>query len=207
MLMQHRISFTQQQIDKFQSILPQDRGCISLANSAGIFSWPQSHEDWVRPGLCIYGVSPFAERNAESLNLKPAMHVQAPIIAIRQIKAGEYVGYERAWQATEDCTVGVIALGYGDGYPRNAPEGTPVFLNGRRVSIIGKVSMDMLTVNLGENVQDNIGDMATLWGEELPVAEVAQALGTIPYELLTQVGSRYHRYTIDTINQPIAAKI
>lgn len=198
--------FTQQQIATFHSILPKDKGCISLANSAGIFSWPQSHGDWVRPGLCLYGVSPFTKYSAASLNLKPAMRVQAPLIAIRQIKAGEYVGYERAWQAPQDCTVGVVAIGYGDGYPRNAPAGTPVFLNGRTVPIIGKVSMDMLTVNLGDNAQDNIGDMATLWGKELPIAQVAQTLGTIPYELLTQVGSRYHRYTIDSANDLRAAK-
>ncbi len=184
---------TQLQIDTLMKILPQDIGDVSMANSAGIFAWPQSHQNWVRPGLCLYGVSPFPNRIAKDLHLLPAMHAQAPIIAIRHFKTGQAVGYESIWKAPYDTYIGVIALGYGDGYPRDAPEGTPVLINGRRVPLVGKVSMDMMTINLGPNPKDCVGDMVTLWGEQLPIEEVAQALGTIPYELLTQVGARYHR--------------
>lgn len=163
----------------------------SLANSAGICSWPQSQYQWVRPGLLLYGVSPMqTELSNSSLALKPVMTLQSSLISIRNIAKGESVGYGAAWQATKDTTIGVIAIGYGDGYPRHARNGTPVLVNGRIVPLIGRVSMDMISVDLGESAQENIGDIATLWGKGLPVEDVATWATTIPYELLCNISRR-----------------
>ncbi|WP_286235869.1 alanine racemase [Thalassotalea sediminis] len=163
----------------------------SLSNSAGIWAWPACHYDWVRPGLMLYGVSPMINDVSNSThNIMPVMTLQAGVIAIRAIKAGETVGYGSAWKSEIDTTIGVIAIGYGDGYPRHAPNGTPVLLNGRRVPLVGRVSMDMITVDLGQHSQDKVGDIATLWGQSLSVAEVAQYATTIPYELLCNISKR-----------------
>jgi len=168
----------------------------SCANSAGICIWPQSHYQWVRPGLMLYGVSPLAFKPADfshfkpQLNLAPVMTLQASVIAIQKIKAGDFVGYGNNWQSSQDTHIGVIAIGYGDGYPRHAENGTPVLLNNRIVPLVGRVSMDMITVDLGNNSQDKLGDIATLWGNGLPVEIIANHANTIPYELLCNIKPR-----------------
>ena len=166
----------------------------SLANSAGINAWPASHYQWVRPGLMLYGVSPmldWAESDEErDCAIQPVMTLQASLIAKRTIAAGEAVGYGAAWIADKPTNIGVISIGYGDGYPRHAPNGTPVLLNGRIVHLVGRVSMDMITVDLGDNHNDAIGDIATLWGQGLPVETIAQYATTIPYELLCNITRR-----------------
>ena len=180
---------TAEQIDVFKS-LTDDQGSRSLAASSGILAWPDSHFDWVRPGIIMYGISPFSDSNAQQLGFQPVMTLTSHLIAVRDIKAGESVGYGATWTSTRDSKIGVIAMGYGDGYPRTAPNGTPVLVNGRKVTLAGRVSMDMITVDLGPDSQDKVGDEAIFWGEALPVEEVAQHIGTIAYELVTQLTGR-----------------
>jgi alanine racemase len=181
---------TLQQIDLFTSLSSGLGGECSLANSAGVLLWPQSHFDWNRPGISLYGISPQVDNCGADFGLVPAMTLQSNLIAVRQHSKGESVGYGATWQATQDTRLGVVAMGYGDGYPRSAPNGTPVWLNGRMVPIVGRVSMDMLCVDLGLNSQDKVGDRVVLWGPELPVEQVAKAVGTIAYELVTKLTSR-----------------
>ncbi|WP_085300647.1 alanine racemase [Cognaticolwellia mytili] len=163
----------------------------SLANSAGVLAWPESHYQWVRPGLLLYGVSPLPTGVAVD-GILPVMTLQSSLIAIREINAGEAVGYGGAWVSDKKTTIGVVAIGYGDGYPRHASNGTPILINGRRVPLIGRVSMDMITVDLGNDKTDDVGDIATLWGKELPVEEIAEFATTIPYELLCNITRRVH---------------
>lgn len=182
---------TPNQIALFNQVTEGLNKSKSLANSAGICLWPESHFQWIRPGLMLYGVSPISEQlSANQPNLKPVMTLQSSLIAIRNIAKGEAVGYGGTWQAPRDTTIGVIAIGYGDGYPRHAQNGTPVLVNDRIVPLIGRVSMDMITVDLGKNAQDCIGDIATLWGKGLPVENVAKCATTIPYELLCNISRR-----------------
>jgi len=184
---------TEQQIILFNELTASYDNAKTLANSAGICAWPESHYQWVRPGLMLYGVSPMLpdlSLDRDKLTIAPVMTLQSSIIAKRHIKAGESVGYGAAWTAETDTNIGVIAIGYGDGYPRHAPNGTPVLVNGRIVPLVGRVSMDMITVDLGRESQENIGDTATLWGKGLPVEEVASFATTIPYELLCNITRR-----------------
>lgn len=164
----------------------------SLANSAGILAWPAAHGDWVRPGIMLYGGSPFAGQDAESLGLRPVMTLTTRLIAVRELKAGESVGYGATWTAERDTRIGVAGIGYGDGYPRHAPSGTPVLVNGRRVPLAGRVSMDMITVDLGD-LPAQPGDPVVLWGEGLPADEVAAHAGTLSYELFCKVTARVRR--------------
>jgi len=164
----------------------------SLANSAAICAWPNTHYDWVRPGLMLYGVSPMAEQSSEQLALQPVMTLKSSIIAIQTIAKGESVGYGSTWRSNEPTRIAVIAIGYGDGYPRHAENGTPVYVNGRKVPLIGRVSMDMITVDLGINTLDKVGDEATLWGADLPIEDVAKYATTIPYELLCNISRRVY---------------
>lgn len=183
---------TNQQINTFLSLTEGCSGERSLAASAGILAWPDSQLEWIRPGIIMYGVSPFIEpdRSAEAFNLQPVMTLTSSLIAVRDVKEGEQVGYGGIWTSERDTKVGVIAIGYGDGYPRTAPNGTPVLVNGRIVPMAGRVSMDMLTVDLGPNAQDKVGDEAVLWGNGLPAEVVAEHIGTIAYELVTKLTSR-----------------
>lgn len=167
--------------------LPNER---SMANSAAVCAWPESHYQWIRPGLMLYGVSPMLVNTDTPIKIAPVMTLQSSLIAIRTLKKGEFVGYGGAWQSAKDTTIGVVAIGYGDGYPRHAKNGTPVLINGRRVPLVGRVSMDMITVDLGAKCNDVIGDTATLWGNGLPVEEIAKWSTTIPYELLCNITRR-----------------
>ena len=181
---------TARQIETFTDLTLALPGERTLANSAASLYWPASHKDWIRPGIALYGVSPVIGDVGTNHGLIPAMTLVSRLIAVREHKAGESVGYGAYWTAKQDTRLGVVAIGYGDGYPRNAPEGTPVWINGRRVPVVGRVSMDMLTVDLGARAEDKVGDEAELWGENLPVEEVAEQIGTIAYELVTKLTPR-----------------
>ncbi len=162
----------------------------SLANSAALIRFPEARGDWARPGIMLYGCSPFADRSAESLDLKPVMTLTTEIIATQQLRAGERIGYGFSYEAVGDLTIGVIACGYADGYPRHAPVGTPVLVNGKRTRIVGRVSMDMITVDISDMPEARIGTPVTLWGEGLSADEVAAAAGTLSYELLCALAPR-----------------
>lgn len=189
-------AFTQQQINTFSATTKNHHSESSLANSAGILAWPQSHANWVRPGIMLYGASPFAGEVAADQNLQAVMTLRSEIIAINTIAAGESVGYGATWQAKQATRVGVIAIGYGDGYPRHAPSGTPVLVNGQVVPLIGRVSMDMITVDLHSQPNAKIGDAVVLWGEGLPVEKVAAAANTISYALFCGVTARVRKHIV-----------
>lgn len=165
----------------------------SLANSACVVNWPTSHFDWVRPGIMLYGATPMIGMSAEVLNLKPVMTLTSELISINQRAKGDAIGYGGEWVCPEDMPVGVVAAGYGDGYPRHAPPGTPVLVNGVRLPLIGRVSMDMITVDLRELPDAKVGDPVVLWGAGLPVEEIATLTNTISYELLCCVTARVPR--------------
>ncbi len=166
---------------------------FSASNSAGLIEHKNAHFDHVRPGIMLYGSSPLAYRSAEELGLQAVMSLESKIMAIHDLKAGECVGYGRAWCASRDTRVATIAIGYGDGYPRHAAMGTPVWVGDRVVPLVGRVSMDMLTVDLTYHPEANVGDLVELWGDNIPVDDVAKSAGTIAYELLTGVTSRVPR--------------
>ncbi|TQV81451.1 alanine racemase [Aliikangiella coralliicola] len=180
----------QAQIGIFKEATQSYTGLRSMANSAGVVAWPESHFNWIRPGIILYGCSPMVGYQGQTHGLKPAMTLQSQLFAIRNLSPGDKVGYGSAWRAKEKTRVGVIAIGYGDGYPRHAREGTPVLINGKKYPLVGKVSMDMLTVDLGNDDQLSIGDKAILWGKGLPVETIADCSDTIPYTLLCGVTSR-----------------
>lgn len=183
-------AFTQQQIERFTALTLSEDYKKSIANSAGMLHWPGSHLDWNRPGIMLYGVTPFNNGTAEALKLKPVMTLSSELIAINQCKQGDCVGYGGSWCCPEDMPVGVVAIGYGDGYPRHVRDNTPVLVNGQRCPIVGRVSMDMLCVDLRNSQQAQLGDEVILWGQGLPVKEIADKAGTIAYELLCQVTGR-----------------
>jgi len=162
----------------------------SIANSAGILAWPASHANWVRPGIMLYGVSPFAGSNSKDHNLQAVMTLQSELIAVNTHRKGERIGYGGDWPCPQTMPVGVVAIGYGDGYPRHIKDNTPVLIKEKRVPIIGRISMDMLCVDLRDCAEATIGDTVTLWGEGILVEEIAAQAGTIAYELLCQVTGR-----------------
>ncbi|MEQ1529529.1 MAG: alanine racemase [Methylococcales bacterium] len=181
---------TLQQISLFTSTVAGYAGEHSIANSAGILGWQQSLTDWVRPGVMLYGISPFPDSTGTQLGLKPIMGLHSQLIAVKSIDKGDTVGYGGSWVCAEPTTLGVVAIGYGDGYPRYAKVGTPVLVNGRRVPLIGRVSMDMITVDLATQPQAKPGDLVTLWGDGLPVEEIALCADTIPYTLVCGITPR-----------------
>lgn len=178
------------QIEAFQAATAGIQAERSIANSAGILAWPQSHGDWVRPGSMLYGASPFPTRTGEEDGLMAAMTMGTALIAVKVLRKGATVGYGGAFVAPEDMPLGIAAIGYGDGYPRHAPTGTPVLLKGLRVPLIGRVAMDMIALDLRGVPVPRVGDAVTAWGPRLPVEEVARAAGTIPLELLCGVTQR-----------------
>jgi alanine racemase len=163
----------------------------SLANSAALLRFPEeTRADWVRPGIMLYGCSPFSFKNAEELGLKPAMTLASELIAVQHLQPGEWIGYGRTYQATQEMTIGVVACGYADGYPRHAPSGTPVLVAGQRTRTVGRVSMDMICVDITGIPDAYAGTPVTLWGEGLPCDEVASSAGTVSYELLCALAPR-----------------
>jgi alanine racemase len=183
-------SKTLKQISLFNETVAGIPGERSLANSAGILGWQQSLSDWVRPGVMLYGISPFPDASGAQLGLKSVMELHSRLISVKQIEVGDTVGYGGGWVCKKPTTLGVVAIGYGDGYPRYAKTGTPVLVNGQRVPLIGRVSMDMITVDLETQANAKPGDLVTLWGENLPVEEIAQWADTIPYTLVCGVTQR-----------------
>jgi alanine racemase len=163
----------------------------SFSNSAAVFGHPEAHADIIRPGIALYGATPYADRSAESLGLEPAMCLKSEIIAIQELAAGESVGYGSEFTARGPMRLGVVACGYGDGYPRHAKSGTPIVVGGVRTRTAGRVSMDMITVDLTPVPQARVGTPVTLWGDEgLSIDEVATAAGTVGYELMCAVAPR-----------------
>jgi len=163
----------------------------SLANSAALLRFAEeTRADWVRPGIMLYGCSPFAFKSAAEIGLKPAMTLTSEIIAVQRLQAGEWIGYGQTYQATQEMIIGVIACGYADGYPRHAPSGTPVLIAGERAHTVGRVSMDMLCVDISDLPEAYIGTSATLWGDGLSCDEVAASAGTVSYELLCALAPR-----------------
>lgn len=162
----------------------------SLANSPALLRYPETHGEWVRPGLMLYGASPFSKQSAEELGLRPAMTLTTQIIALQQLKPGERVGYRGRFTADMPMSVGLVAAGYADGYPRGAPTGTPVLVDGVRTRTLGLVAMDMLCVDLTPIAKPRVGAPVTLWGEGLPVEEVAKSAGRVSYELLCALPPR-----------------
>jgi alanine racemase len=181
----------QGQLERFNAITQALQAPRSLANSAALIRFPEeTRADWVRPGIMLYGCSPFLEESAESLGLKPAMTLASELIATQRLQPGERVGYGFSYEARGALAIGVVACGYADGYPRHAPSGTPVLVNGRRTRTVGRVSMDMICVDLSDIPEAGIGTPVTLWGEGLPADEVAACAGTLSYELLCALAPR-----------------
>ncbi|MEN8261314.1 MAG: alanine racemase [Pseudomonadota bacterium] len=181
---------TKEQIALFRQVTENLEGDRSIANSAGILGWDAAKADWVRPGIMLYGVSPFADRVAADFGLRSVMSLHSRLIAVKQLAPGDAVGYGRSWVCSRPTRLGIAAIGYGDGYPRYAPTGTPVLVNGRRVPLVGRVTMDMITVDLTDYPQAVPGDQVLLWGDGLPVEEVAAHADTIPYTLLCGITQR-----------------
>lgn len=181
---------TRQQLDRLLAFARKHHLPASAANSAAILDAPGSHLDTVRPGIMLYGSSPLAGRTAAELDLQPAMTLTARVIAINDVAKGESVGYGHTWHAPRDSRVGVIGIGYGDGYPRHAMPGTPVRIGTVNVPLIGRVSMDMITVDLSAQPQVQIGDLAVLWGEGVSADTVARHASTISYELFCRLTAR-----------------
>ncbi|MDH3532084.1 MAG: alanine racemase [Gammaproteobacteria bacterium] len=193
-------TMTDEQVDRFRTIVAGFTGAVSIANTPGMMGWPQiaaarehlgfTGDHWIRPGLALFGISPFAGRTAADLGLKPVMQFEARLIAVKPLHEGARVGYRGRYRCQNDTTLGIISAGYGDGYSRHFRTGTPILINDRRAALIGNVSMDMLAVDLGPDAVDKIGDIATLWGDGLPVEEVAPWADAIPYELVCGVMNR-----------------
>ena len=160
----------------------------SMANSAALIALPESHMQWVRPGIMLYGSSPLKDKTADALDLKPVMQFESKLIAVKNLKQGDMVGYGSAWQCPEDMKVGVVAAGYADGYPRHAESGTPVWVNNVLCPLLGRVSMDSVCVDL-RGVEAETDDRVVLWGKELSVDVVAEHASTISYELLCHAGT------------------
>lgn len=179
------------QLDWFNQLTkPFEAEHQSLANSAALVRFPETRAGWVRPGIMLYGCSPFPDQSAASLGLKPAMTLGSEIIATQHLQPGERIGYGFSYEAVGEMTIGVVACGYADGYPRHAPSGTPVLVNGKPTRIVGRVSMDMLCADITDIPEAYIGTPVTLWGEGLPADEVAAAAGTLSYELLCALAAR-----------------
>jgi alanine racemase len=178
------------QLESFVNVTSDYEAERSIANSAAIVSNPASHLEWVRPGIMLYGSSPLLERSAQELDLMTVMQFESRLAAIQQIRKGETIGYGSTWQCPEDMPVGVVAAGYGDGYPRHAPTGTPLWINGQLCPSVGRVSMDSICVDL-RGVDASHGDRVVLWGRELSVDAVASHAGTISYEILCHAGNTY----------------
>jgi len=181
---------TTTQIERFERALSGIEGERSLSNSAGVLGWPEAQAQWVRVGGALYGLSVVAGKIGSDFGFRAAMTLSTRLIAINRVRKGEHVGYAGAFECPEDMSIGVAAIGYGDGYPRHADAGTPVLVNGVRANLVGRVSMDMITIDLRNHVDARIGDPVVLWGRGLPVEEIAMHADTIGYELTCGVTRR-----------------
>lgn len=180
---------TSRQLDLFQQVITWP-GTRSIASSASILILPEAHLDWVRPGIMLYGISPFSEKTGLDFNLQPVMTLSTVLIDKKIVKKGEAIGYGERWRCSEDMVIGVAAIGYGDGYPRHASNGTPVLVGGKVCGLAGRVSMDLISIDLRNNPEAKIGDFVVAWGKGLPIEKVALAADTIAYELTCRLTSR-----------------
>lgn len=178
------------QFDLFDELTREISLPRTMANSAAILRYPQTHTDWVRPGIMLYGATPFADQSAAELGLQPAMTLSSEIIGTQTLQPGDSVGYGRRFIAERQMRIGVVACGYADGYPRHAPNGTPIAIAGKRTRTVGRVSMDMLYADLTDIPEADIGSPVELWGAQVPVDAVAEASGTVGYELLCALAPR-----------------
>lgn len=188
-------TFTNQQINRFEKIIKNIPGEKSLLNSAGILAHSSARYDWIRPGLMLYGILPFQLNDSRifadnRIHLKPAMTLTSKLIAIKNVKAGEKIGYSCTYTARRDMKIGIVGMGYGDSYPRQAKNGTPVLIHGERCPIVGRVSMDMIAVDISNLKNVAVNDSVTLWDDNLSVAEIAQCANTISHELLCHLTGR-----------------
>jgi alanine racemase len=183
---------TLQQIELFNNVTQNLEGPRSMSNSGGILAWPSAHADWVRPGIMLYGASPLPGHRGVEHHLQPVMSLCSELIATHHLTKGARIGYGGTWVCPEDMRIGVVAIGYGDGYPLHAKNGTPVLVNGRPCPLVGRVSMDMLTVDLRTQPEAKVGDPVLLWGPGLPVEVIAEHSDTSGYELLTRITQRVH---------------
>jgi alanine racemase len=181
---------TRQQLDTFHALTAALGVERSVANSAGLIGSPRARVDWVRPGLMLYGISPLPNQTASSIGLRPAMTLTTQLIALRRVQKSEAVGYGGTWRAPRDSLIGIAAIGYGDGYPRNMRTGTPVLVHGKEVPVVGRVSMDMTAVDVTDLAGVRVGDPVVLWGEGLPAERVAPYADTIAYELVCGISQR-----------------
>lgn len=182
--------YTRHQLEAFRPLAERLGAPVSISNSAGVLGWSAAHGDWVRPGLMLYGASPFVGGRAADHGLRPVMTLRSRLIAVNRYAAGDRIGYGGTYVCPEDMPVGVVAVGYGDGYPRHARTGTPVLVAGRRAPLVGRVSMDMISVDLRGVPEARVGDPAVLWGEGLPIEEIAECADTIPYQLTCAITAR-----------------
>jgi|CXWL01.1.fsa_nt_gi alanine racemase len=179
------------QLQWFNELTQPFEASRSLANSAALLRFAsETSADWVRPGIMLYGCSPFSFKTAEDIGLRPAMTLTGELIGVQHLQAGERVGYGMTYEAAQEMTIGVVSCGYADGYPRQAPSGTPVLVAGQRTGTVGRISMDMMCVDISDIPEAYVGTPVTLWGEGLPCDEVAQAAGTVSYELLCALAPR-----------------
>jgi alanine racemase len=178
------------QLDRFEAVTAGLGLPVSLANSATLLRYPHAARDWVRAGIMLYGASPFGGESAAGLGLEPVMTLESRLIAVHVLSHGDAVGYGVEFRAPGPMRIGAVACGYADGYPRHAATGTPILVGGRRTRTLGRVSMDMLCVDLTDLPEAGVGSPVVLWGDGLPVEEVAAAAGTISYELLCALASR-----------------
>jgi alanine racemase len=183
-------SYTSEQMAIFRPLIAGLNVELSIANSAAILAQPSTHASWLRPGLALYGVSPFAGKRGAQFGLRPAMTLESTVIAVREIATGERVGYGGVWRAQRPSRLAIVAAGYGDGLPRSIPSGAPVLIGGERAPLAGAVSMDMIAADITDLPPVSVGDRVELWGTHLAVEELAAAAGTIPYELLCGVSQR-----------------
>ncbi len=181
---------TREQVQVFTRAVDGLPGARSIANSAGLLAWPEARADWVRPGLMLYGASPLPGKTGAQLGLRPAMRLESRLIAVRDYERGAVIGYGGTWRCPEPMRVGVASVGYADGYHRSLPSGTPVMVRGQRVDMVGRVSMDMITLDLRTAPQAAVGDPVLLWGAALPVEDIAARAGTVSYELLCGLTQR-----------------
>ena len=188
---------TSEALARFDRVTAPFQAEQSLSNSAALLSYPAAHRDWVRPGIMLYGATPFPDRTARQLGLQAVMSFRSTLIAIQHLQPGDAVGYGSSFVADRAMSIGIVACGYADGYPRHAPTGTPIAVAGVRTRTIGRVSMDMLAADLTAIPGARPGSEVELWGSVVPVDEVASSAGTIGYELTCAIAPRVERRVID----------
>ncbi len=187
-------TMTKNQVRTFAELTENINLSTSIANSAALLGFPETRMDWNRPGIMLYGLSPFDESNQQDKLLRPAMTFSSTVISIRDVKKDEHVGYGNFWTADKPSTIATIAVGYADGYPRHAANGTPLLIAGQKAHLAGRVSMDMITADISQCSDIKIGDTVELWGETINANDVARCAETIGYDLLTGVSQRVPRY-------------